>query len=543
MTFLNDKRAVSEVLGAILVFGILVAALGLYQAFIVPQATQQAEFSHNQELQQDFLDLRSSIHIVERTGSAQSFSMKLATDYSDRIVAINPPTPIGTLRTMETSNVTISHIEAVDRDERAYWQFSQTASNSFESSILVFEPRYNEYRTAPTTYLDHSVIHHEFDNGAEIIATEQTIIDGKRINLGFIGGNRTYSNREANLELQPISTGTTTVPVRAAGDNLTIELSTQLSEDKWQELLEDQLVSNGGYVEDFEVSNDGILTIELKQGITYDLQMAKVGIGPEVEDAEAHYIVRHGGDEKAIERTQEADLVAQVRDKFNNPVSGEDVTFRVVQGDATLINESTTDPEVMATSNANGLATVTVRPEKNNQTVEVAALIGDGNDPREQVIFRLTVGEANPSRFAEQLNPATGVIFEEAVASSGLSGGADSMFVTFNNTLDSGISIEMMRVNVYVPQTPGGSGRNKPYPDEMVATDDDGDSANYVVRGSFRSTGPMDTTFAPGELKTYEFEFSADGDTYQIKSGDYVIVSVVFDDDTSSTYIISPQSP
>ena len=55
LNFDSDERGVSEVLGAILVFGILVVLLATIQTQAIPAANEQVEFNHNQEVQSDLV--------------------------------------------------------------------------------------------------------------------------------------------------------------------------------------------------------------------------------------------------------------------------------------------------------------------------------------------------------------------------------------------------------------------------------------------------------------------------------------------------------
>ena len=548
MTFLHDKRAVSEVLGAILVFGILIAALGIYQAFIVPQANEQVEFSHNQEIQKDLVDLKSTIQAVERTGSSQTKSIKLATDYSNRIIAINPPTPHGTLRTLDTDGVTISNIVAIDRDERDFWNFEQGEGITYSSKTLEFEPAYNLFTNAPTSYIDHSVVYHRFDQGSEVIGSEQNIIQGNRISIGVLSGDRTFTDREADVNLVPISTGTTTVPVEANDGPLEIQIPTRLSNDSWVELLSDQMADNGGHVESFEVDEtENMLTIRLEKDVTYNLQMAKVGIGPQVEDTNASYIVRAGGDEKAIEDNQEADLTAQVRDEFNNPVSGQKVWFDIIEGDAVLVDDegNSIGQSDEDRSNSAGHTTVTVAPEKNNQTIKIRASIVENPDPdrpHEFVTFRLQVGHAAPSGFAEQLNPAEGVVYADAFGDLRGEGQAKPFTVGFENRGDSPQEVLELRINVVVPQNPGASTSKGAVPESVRIEDMDGNIEEFESMGPFEEVGDLDFTFSGNETNWYRFDFlDEDGDTVNVQEGDYFIMSFFFADNSTSTYIIAPR--
>jgi len=550
MSFINDNRGVSEVLGAILVFGILIAALGVYQAFVVPSVNEEAEFRHSVEVQQELVDLRSIINSVEATGSSQSKSIQLGAEYPSRVVAVNPPTPIGTLQTTGESQFSIDNAIAIDSDENDYWTGVQY---SFDTSLLMYEPRYNLYRGAPTTFIDNSVVYHTYESDT-IVATGQKIIQGNTITLGALGGDRSFSDQEANIEINPISENKRTVPVRGfGGENITIEIPTQLPLEKWEGLLEDQLVENGGNVEAVEEEGDSII-IELRSErddgtpVTYNLRMSKVGIGPGLEEPGEHYIVRVGGDEKAIEQNQAATLTAEVRDKFNNPVSGVDVTFSV---DAEKGTVRTDDEEgttangvnsVVATTDNQGQARVIFEPDVNNQRIEVEGTvetIDGGNPDRANVRFNVGIGEVKPSGIGGDVNPADGLIFMDAFLEDNQNN--EKTEVVFRNTLlDRDIVIEEMRLNVYVAQSPGSSIPS--HANSMEIEDPaTGQFQRFEFRGPFEDVDDGLKTIPAGEEREYIFRFLDDGDELEdIERGDFFMISVIFEDGTAATYIIVP---
>ena len=67
MTFFAEERAVSPVLGGILMFGLAVSLLILTQVSVVPAANQQVEFEHNLGVQEDFERAREKLQDVEGT--------------------------------------------------------------------------------------------------------------------------------------------------------------------------------------------------------------------------------------------------------------------------------------------------------------------------------------------------------------------------------------------------------------------------------------------------------------------------------------------
>jgi len=82
-------RGVSEVVGFILVFGMLVIAFTVYQGIVVPDQNRQVEFQHNQQVQRQLQDLRNAIVTTAATGSGQAVSVTLGATYPRRTIAQN----------------------------------------------------------------------------------------------------------------------------------------------------------------------------------------------------------------------------------------------------------------------------------------------------------------------------------------------------------------------------------------------------------------------------------------------------------------------
>jgi len=108
MRFLTDDRSQAIQIGAVLIFGILVVFLALYQGFVVPNQNEEIEFNHNQELQSEMTDLRSTaVSMPDRT-TTQSVSVGLGVRYPSRAIFVNPGPASGTLQTSGTTNSAIN---------------------------------------------------------------------------------------------------------------------------------------------------------------------------------------------------------------------------------------------------------------------------------------------------------------------------------------------------------------------------------------------------------------------------------------------------
>ena len=151
MTLGRDERAVSVVIGAVLMLAIVVAALAIYQTTVVPGENGDVEAAHNEEITGDLVELRSAIANAASEETARSVPLGLGTTYETRSFAINPPDPMGAIESERMDeNVTIE----IDGDERL----------DVASHVLRYEPGYHEF-DGPTSYLEHGHLHQAFSDG------------------------------------------------------------------------------------------------------------------------------------------------------------------------------------------------------------------------------------------------------------------------------------------------------------------------------------------------------------------------------------------
>ena len=262
MVFGPDERAQSTLVGFILLFGILVIAFSSYQAVVVPNQNAEVEFNHNQDVQTDMQELRNSlvdVRSVERIeeGEYEIVSehrparVRLGTQYPARLIALNPPAPTGTLETEKPGeNVRLERAEVVDPSayyddpEGVIEDFGQTG---FETRFLTYSPGYNEYRNAPETVFEHSLLYNEFRNEDERLELQdqQLITDrsegGSRLNIILFSGDISRASAQS-ITVDPETVDGPTAPIRITGEggeDITLTLPTN-APDLWEERLEEQ---------------------------------------------------------------------------------------------------------------------------------------------------------------------------------------------------------------------------------------------------------------------------------------------------------------
>lgn len=416
--FASDDRAVSEVIGAILVFALLVAMLAIVQAQAVPATNEEVEFEHHQKTQQDLSQLQAAISQTSLSGETQSTSVQLGTTYPPRLVFFNPSAPSGSLRTTAEGNVELANALALNEETADYLAAGSTISN-IETSTLVYEPNYNLLEGAPTTVYEHSVFYNDFGDDL-VIKNRGQLVDGRQIGLVTL----TSSVSETGIQSKSVSTVPVSAPARTvsvqsdpatSGDPISITIPTRLSEEEWvQDILASQIDESnfgpsapedcddldpsssvngdGRYIINCDFTTGSPDTIELvfqeeENGnpVVYELRMSQVGIGDAFDRPEGHYVTTVGGSTRTVETGDAVTLTAEVRDKFNNPVSGVEVEFRDATG-ATIATVQTDE---------NGQATLT-QPLSAGTVTAVADI--PSSSPLDQAEFTVqTIGQpANP---------------------------------------------------------------------------------------------------------------------------------------------------
>lgn len=379
MEFWGDDRAQAIQIGAVLLFGILIISFSTYQAFVVPNQNERIEFNHNQDVQEDLQDVRNAIVSTLGGGVGESVSVSLGTRFPSRAVARNPGPPTGTIRTVGTGNASLNltiRNATADGEVGDFWNGSEHVYNT---GWLEYQPNYKVYQSAPVTTYENSILFNRNRDGTRV-QSGQRLIDGRTINLVTLNGSVSQTGVSTfPVDVRAISSSTRTVSVTNESHPLTIATQTRLDEQRWQTLLDDE-----EYVESVSVDPDGVageysmLEIDLQAGETYSLRMAKVGVGSSVTEPDEGYVTAISGDGESIGTGQTQRLVAEVRDEYNNPISGTLVNATVLSGGGSVSPENeTTDSDgrvafTYTAPSSETTATIEVNVSKNPTEIERA---------------------------------------------------------------------------------------------------------------------------------------------------------------------------
>jgi hypothetical protein len=540
--FTADERGVSEVVGAILVFALVVAMVGIIQSQAIPNQNQEIEAQHSLEVQSDLTKFHQLASSVAADGSDRSKSFNMGTGYPARLIFFNPPRVQGQLETTDRirpppprpappaspSQVTLKDFSASNQEVDDYITGSQSGRLDLQTRRLQYTVDYNEYQNDPTTRYEYGVLYNEYDTGT-IIENEGNIIDGTRINLLFMAGDYAESSTtEESLSVQGVSAPARSVTITGTGSNcnnpLKIELPTELKRNKWQDLY-----SGGNVCSIEDVSGQPKIRINLDPTQTYDLRMSRIGLEPGAASQTAHYIVPVDPGVASAGVGQPATIEYEVRDEFNNPVAGETVQLLDENG-----NVVTSEP-----SNDNGRVSFTVNTAS---TGDFEANLEGGTcsgtrSARCLATYKVQVPGLN-------LNPNSGVRLVEATTDDPLPNQRTDTpetedaanceptsceaEVTFENTNSKEVGMESIRINHYNPDPQGHS---------PVIIEDGSNTVDAKIGGAAKDASQLNSIAKDGGTETYTFIFNG-----EVHEGDYFVVTIIFDNNERALYFVSPKA-
>lgn len=537
--FDGDDRGVSEILGGIFVFALVITVLVLLQVWAVPAANQQIEFEHNQRVLGDFQQLGSEVDRAAGIGVSGSTTIEAGTRYPPRFLLLNPAPPAGTVETTQRT-VSLRNVQATNPETGSKYLVGDT-EYSFSTRAVAYDPGYNEYGNPPTTRYEGWTLYNDFE-GANRVYNRNGLLSERTVRLTMLDGNISRTTQSSiTLPTSPISSSEDPVMVRGAGPNapVTLLLETDLSAEEWTAMLDSERNFEGAtQVDDQTVEIQLRYADDSGQPITYNLRMAKVGIGQGTTDEGAHYLTVVG-DEPDFDASG-GSITVEVRDRFNNPVPGVNVTFSSADG-------VFLDPVV--TSDDDGRATAEFRnPASETVTVTATADVNEGDDGRQtergRVVFNgIVVDDGIPTGDSE-FNPNDDTSFTQQSAtfrSTGM-GQTQQWFadVVFRNNDDEPRQITGIRVNAYISST-FSRGEQFTSPDTVRITSGGQNLPLADVQGRYVVHPVSNAEVDAGDLRTITFEFRSGSENLRADSGDFFVVSIRFADGSVGRYFIQPR--
>lgn len=513
-------RAVSEVMGSILIFGFLIAALGLYQLTVVPANNEDVEQRHSATVREDMLELRSALLDAGYQGSSRSIQVSAGTQYPARALALNPPPPNGRLTTEEvTGAVSLSGVEVVDGEADDYWQ---KEGFGFDTAHVVYRPAYNYYEDAPVVRYEPTVLYSGFE-GADVVESNQGLVDGSRLNLVLVEGSVSGSmSQRLSLDVRPGSTATQGVRIvddSSDSSEPTITVKTRLSREKWEELLDGEPATVADYR-----TPDGPNEVDIElTADEYTLRVAEVGLDRNPPQS-AEYIVMREEPADSLRTGESTTFSVQVLDEFGNPVEGQ--TVKTTYGDSETTDET-------------GIARFSFSESNDGDTSreeDIKVWFGSESDvtnvPDERKVVR-TVSVVPTTEGENLLNPATGFVLTDSQLVS-----PNEVRLEFSAPSDQTITVEKVRIN-YFHVSPGGLSPDASRSGEPDTVKSPKVEAPMKIGGEFKTATSQFSVAADETSAEALMRFCKGTKAYSLSSSDYFIFTLTFDGN-SRIYFASP---
>ncbi|WP_276257805.1 hypothetical protein [Haloglomus litoreum] len=352
-----DDRGVSEVIGSILVFGLLVSLLAIVQTQAVPDANNEVEVKHSDDVQGDMANLQAAITRTSAFGGTESTVVETGMTYPPRLVLYNPPAVQGTLRTSDSpsDNVEVNQfgydidadgdaIPVAPTDDNVGYKF--IFDREFSTNLVSYEADYNRYQESPTIRYEHGTLVSDFGDETTVQA-EGNLVNGRRISLTYLDGGLQESQvRPASITTYPVSAPGQTIDVPAGSQPGELVLPTSIDESVWvSEVLRDQIDTNalpggdlsacsdletidssnpasdtdGRYIIDCsydDSTSPAELTLTFQSDTTYEMQMSKVAFQAQSDEVAPAYVTADNALANSV-----SEVTLEFRDRFNNPVS------------------------------------------------------------------------------------------------------------------------------------------------------------------------------------------------------------------------------
>lgn len=514
-------RAVSAIVGFVLLFGILMTMLIAFQVTAVPAFNQGVEYEHNQRVQEQLDLLRTNLVVTATTGRETSSHLELGTDYPGRPLLLNPPPASGALRTGPPAAVGISGAAGTG-EVGDYWT---GAPRQFTTRDLTYTPSYNQYGNAPVTHLDTGVLFNSFDRGV-ITLSDESLVDGRRLSLLLVNGTLDRSGTDSyGVDIEPTSAPTRTVTVRNDTAPITLTVPTRLPERKWRELLADELVAQGGHVTSLTyqpATPYNRLTVALEPGVTYELALSRVGVGRRLDRPGAHYVTTVEPAERPLDAGRTTRLTVEVRDRFNSPVAGTTVDASVRSGGGSLVPvDPVTDTEGRATFRYTAPSTAT--------TARIEARIASTPTPEQAATFTVEVFDPVSQQEFLDMGQRSSVVLDGVTNPTGKQ--TNTVEVDFSNVGSTDREIVAARFVSYYDSAPSSTP-----PDAMVL----GSTGTLIPEGGATTTlgSPIPIPAGTTERVAFDFRDAAGGPAGAVSKADFALVSLRFADGTESTYLV-----
>lgn len=174
--FYNDDKAVSNVIGTVLLLAIFMILIATIQSTMVPQWNRETELSHREYIIEDLFIFRSAIQDVAIDGIPRNRILSLGTRYPNKIIFINSgPGVQGNLR-FKPMNVEIKITNNTN----------PPIIKNFQSNRIIYTS--NGLLNLPNIISEHGIIITDFGH-RNTTSDKQSLIINNKIFIPIVVGN------------------------------------------------------------------------------------------------------------------------------------------------------------------------------------------------------------------------------------------------------------------------------------------------------------------------------------------------------------------
>ncbi len=261
--FVDDERAVSPVVGFVLMFALIMIVFTIYNADVVPAQNQDVEYEHTQTIEGQMEQLSAAFLSADENGSTKSVALQLGVQYPTRVFGINPGTPVGTLNTSEMHEVRFT---------------GDTETAEFNTSFVKYTPNYNLMQQETQYSIEHGLLVKDYD-GSDNTRLKGTgalfSSDDETVNLRLISSNLQESRMSTVVTAENVDTH----KITTTSSDATLSLPTTLEKEEWNRTITgSEQVTDWNY----SSSSSGVnrVNIELKNGTPINVNRVTAGNPP-----------------------------------------------------------------------------------------------------------------------------------------------------------------------------------------------------------------------------------------------------------------------
>lgn len=421
MGFRSANRGVSEVVGAMLLFGVLVLGLGMYQVHVVPEEDSRVEFDHHEETRAEMRTLGNAVADAGLAGNGDTVEVQPTVRYPPRPLALQRAQSGGSFGATADETVRIKNLTATGPGSD-YWDGSE---RTFDTSVVTHRPGYRHYKAPERTTIEPLAVHTQYDDGV-VYETPKRLVNGHTISVLMVDGANRRTSRTKTLDVRSISTATEGIEAQG-GFNVTVP--TTLPESEWKAVLDDEPANLSNYNE--RSGQPNLATVETNPGETYTVKLAAVSLDGQTPRPDPKYLTAEGVEEATV----------TVYDEYGNPLADE--TVHIESPDGTVREDTTDDDgEVTFEPNTDGPHEIWVGADSYDEATN---------------LLKTTIGLSTPGTGngpADPINPGgPGDVRLNAVALDG-----NDVTLTFENLGAQERTVDEARINMYIRQPPGGDG-------------------------------------------------------------------------------------